>query len=358
MKVALIDVDSKIPNLALMKLSSYFKKCYKSEKPKIKLYSKPWHRRLPKKPRKEKLDNDTDIILASKVFQDSHIPDIGEDFQKNMVIGGVGSNNDNDFHRNLDSIDDDISFCLPEIKHIDNIMPDYSLYNSDYSMGFTTRGCMRKCKFCFVPKHEGKLHIVSDNIKDFWNKKHHKLVLLDNNILALPKHFMKITNQIIENELEVDFNQGLDHRLLNDFILKQLKKLKTPDRLRFAFDNFNSFSTVEKAINLLQKHGIKESFWYVLCGFNTTIHQDLERVNFLREHNQIAYVQKYNGRTDSTSLNVFASWVNQRKFYRKMTFREYLKKGLTEYDRKGFLIPLKEVYDETLEELLNDRKIG
>jgi hypothetical protein len=189
------------------------------------------------------------------------------------------------------------------------------------NFGFTTRGCIRKCSFCVVPKKEGKIRVVGD-IYDFWDGKAEKIVLLDNNFLAAPKsHFNLITTQIKNNRLVVDFNQGLDHRLLTDENYKVLKGLKRYGLYRFAFDDIRYEKTVVQAIKLMKRHNTNVSFWYVLVGFNSTFEEDLYRVNFLRDRNQRAFIQRYK---KDRILGALSRWVNQYHIFTKFTWKDFL----------------------------------
>lgn len=286
MRIGLIDVDSKIPNLALMKLSAYYKKNGCS----VELV-------------RQKFSYLYDKVFVSKVFDFSEMPYLG--FYRDVEIGGIGY---------------DIKKRLRD--EIEYLMPDYFLYpDVQYSLGFTTRGCIRRCAFCVVPKKEGKIKVVTD-IYDIWNGSHKKIVLLDNNILALPQHFFMIASQIKKENLQVDFNQGLDCRLLTDSMVKELKELRCP--IRFAFDDVNYESSVLRAIGLLKKYGISQAhLWYVLVGFNSTIDDDLYRLNLLRVHNQRAYVQRYNFCRDKVYIPI-SRWANQTYIFRKMTFKQFI----------------------------------
>jgi len=189
------------------------------------------------------------------------------------------------------------------------------------NFGFTTRGCIRKCPFCVVPKKEGKIKVVGD-IYDLWDGIAKKIVLIDNNFLAAPKkHFNLITNQIKKNKLIVDFNQGLDHRLLTDENYEVLKGLKRYGLYRFAFDDIRYEKTVVRAIKLMKRHKTNISFWYVLVGFNSTFKEDLYRVNFLRERNQRAFIQRYKKDRISSALS---RWVNQYHIFTKFTWKDFL----------------------------------
>jgi len=122
----------------------------------------------------------SDIIYISCIFVENR--DLAIELSRkfpNVLVGGSGIDLDN---------------RLPP--NIETLMPDYDLYpEMKYSLGFTTRGCIRSCDFCIVPKKEGTIQIVGD-IYNFWNRKHKHVMLLDNNILALPSHFEQICNQI------------------------------------------------------------------------------------------------------------------------------------------------------------------
>lgn len=189
--------------------------------------------------------------------------------------------------------------------------------------GFTTRGCIRSCKFCLVRAKEGYIRAVG-TLLDLWDKIHRDIVLYDNNILALPEHFALICGQAREYKLRLDFNQGLDHRLLTQDIITELKSISHVE-YRFAFDHPGYIGTVATAIDLLQAQGIKRCSWYVLCGFDTTIEQDLFRLNYLRSRNQSAYVQRYRQtKTEKRLLTTLARWANQHNLYQAMTWRQFL----------------------------------
>jgi len=280
-EIALYDVDSKIPNLALMKLSAWHKK----QGDNVELY-------FPLK--------SYDKVYASQIFTWS------KPLYHYDVLGGSGT--------------EKWDIILPE--EVEHIMPNYELYhNMDYALGFTTRGCIRKCPFCIVPQKEGKIKPVAD-IYDIWDKKRKDIVLLDNNILGLQEHFFKITNQIKKEKLRVDFNQGLDCRLLTEKIAKELSEIKHMV-YRFSFDFMETEIFVRKAIKLLTKNKISRCLWYVLVGFNTTLEEDLYRLNLLKDLNQLAFVQKYN-KTEDRKYIPLARWANQHHIFRGMTFEQFL----------------------------------
>lgn len=191
------------------------------------------------------------------------------------------------------------------------------------NMGFTTRGCIRKCPFCVVPEKEGWIRETGD-IYDFWDGESRKITILDNNILATTGHFKEICRQIKKENLMVDFNQGLDHRLLNNNIADILKSLRC-EQLRFAFDSLKYENSVRNAINVLDKYDIIRSMWYVLVGYDTSFDEDLYRLELLKSHKQRAFVQRYNGKTNPFHTEL-AGWANQQGVYVSCTFSEYLEK--------------------------------
>ena len=163
----------------------------------------------------------------------------------------------------------------PEIEHI---MPDYSLYGINFSMGFTSRGCPRHCPWCIVPEKEGDIKPWA-SIYEFWYRRHQKIVLLDNNLLASP-NWRTTMDDLIAEGLEVDFNQGLDIRRVNDEVAYYLERVGTK-KLRFAFDDIGYESLVRKGIELLIKQGIpsRKLSFYVLVGFNNDYKEAIEDEN-------------------------------------------------------------------------------
>lgn len=275
MKIGLIDVDSKTPNLALMKISAYYKKRGDSVKFYQPLFDKP------------------DLIYSSKIF--SYTEDY-KYYPKNTKIikGGSGLN-----YNLLD-------------KGIEHIMPDYDLYNNmDYSLGFTTRGCIRKCCFCIVPDKEGKIKENAD-IYEFWNKKHKKIILLDNNVLAALGHFEKTADQIIKENLYIDYNQGLDHGLLTLDNAKILKKMKHYNSLRFAYDDINMKNSVLKAIDIIKIAGFTDYYcrWYLYVSPNDTPQSVYERMTLLKNHKQGVYVMRDRKVIGNEFFEMVSQWGN------------------------------------------------
>jgi hypothetical protein len=302
MRISLIDIDNKyrekkrrgklFPNLALMKISAFHK--------------------LIRDDVGFNLNNADDIYISC-VFEKNK-PFAMEEIRlvKGLLhYGGSGLS--------INSVNN-----LPE--HIEKIKPDYDLYPSEYSLGFTTRGCIRKCPFCIVHEKEGLLR-RTQHVKEFHDFKFKSCKLLDNNILADKEWFFENTNWAIENKVQLDITQGLDIRLLTDEIAEQLHKIKFVDQqIRFAWDSLIIEDSVKSGIETLRDHKInirRNVSFYVLCGFNTTIEQDIYRCNKLKDWNVMAFVMKYH--ETNKILNHLARWANKREIYRSTTFEEYLK---------------------------------
>jgi hypothetical protein len=296
--ILLVDVDSVIPNLALMKLSAFHKK----QGDNVDL-----HRGL-----KVPIKIEYDAVYISCIFKENarKARRLAKRFPNAKVhLGGSGV---------------DLKGTLPD--EIEQLMPDYDLYpECDASYGYTSRGCPRNCEFCIVPKKDGKAHPVSD-IYEFWDRRHKKIVLLDDNILALPQHFKKIAKQIIKEGLRVDFQQGLDIRLLDDEKAALLKQMHVYEP-RFAWDDIGHERAVLRGIELLKKHGINRSNFYVLAGFESGFEDALYRVNKLRELGQMVYVMSYNKEKLEMDkrYSYLRNWANTRAVFASCTFEEYCK---------------------------------
>lgn len=170
-------------------------------------------------------------------------------------------------------------------REIEHIMPDYYVYGHDpgYSMGFTSRGCSRHCPWCCVPTKEGNIESWA-SIYEFWDRRHRLIKLLDNNLLAAP-NCMETLEALRKEQVRVDFNQGLDIRLLTDEIVWYLSKIRCRD-LRFAFDDWSYHSAIEKGINLLVSAGFSRSHlhFYVLMGHKQDPEEDFARLELLQRN--------------------------------------------------------------------------
>jgi hypothetical protein len=174
---------------------------------------------------------------------------------------------------------------------------DIEALNPKINQGFITRGCIRHCPWCIVPQKEGKIRQVA-NAYDLWDGKSDSIVIMDNNILALPRAFFETCEILKRENLMVDWNQGLDHRLLTNEICSELFSLKyireSGQKIRFAFDHISYRRSVVRALKLLKEHGMKpwRTRWYVYVGTYDTVETVLERVNLLRDWQQAVFLMR------------------------------------------------------------------
>jgi len=187
-------------------------------------------------------------------------------------------------------------------------------------IGFTSRGCVRKCPFCFVPVKEGSLK-QDQEIQDIINPKSNVIVLHDNNLTADPNCIEKL-HEIKERKLVVDINQGCDVRLMNEDIAQALAEVKHLRSIHYAWDLMGYEKQVLEGIKILGKF-IRpyRQMCFVLVGFNTSFEEDVYRFRILSEMKIDPYVMIYNQIPD-VRLKHFARWVNSR-IYKVCSFDEY-----------------------------------
>lgn len=232
----------------------------------------------------------------------------------------------------------------PEIEHI---YPDYSIYQHeeaeydeetgekivhivgstvDTAYGFLSRGCPRGCDFCHVEAKEGRRSIKVADLSEFWNGQKN-IVLCDPNILAC-RQWKDLLQQLIDSKAWVDFNQGLDIRLMTEEKAKMIKSIKTKN-LHFAWDRYQDKKTILPKFKMFKEiTGIdyRKLGVFVLCNFDTTIEQDLERIYTLRDLGFSPYVMIYNKDClpNGHLYRHLQRWVNNRIIFAKCkTFEEY-----------------------------------
>ena len=212
-------------------------------------------------------------------------------------------------------------------QEVEHIYPDYSLYDiEDTAYGFLTRGCPRGCDFCHGEAKEGRKSYKVADLSEFWNGQKN-IVLCDPNILAC-REWKDLLQQLIDSKAWVDINQGLDIRLMTEEKAEMIKKLKIK-QLHFAWDRYQDKDDIIPKFKMFKEiTGIdkRKLIVYVLCNFDTTIEQDLERIYTLREMGYWAYVMLYDKENipKGHDLRHLARWCNNRFVFAKCkTFDEY-----------------------------------
>ncbi|MQY59930.1 MAG: hypothetical protein GH144_10090 [Clostridia bacterium] len=232
MKISLL-TDCPKHNLALMKLSTYHKKAGDQ----VKLNMPLWP---------------ADYRYGSYIFEN------GIRFG-DQERGGIGARP---------------KVRLPE--DIEKLMPDYTLFNVDHSLGYTFRDCYRKCPFCKVPLLPQNL--LHHSIWEFHEKRFDTIELLNNNTFfdTLWEYTFK---EIYKAKLKI-IEHGMDLRMLDDHKAWWIKRLMWKNEPKFAWDQMKDEKKITEGIKLLQKHKIEGTI-YVLMGFNTTFEQDLYRCEII-----------------------------------------------------------------------------
>ena len=311
MRVGLIDVDggNRFPNIALMKISAW----HKAQGDEVSWY--------------ESIDGWFDRVYMSKVF--SFTPDYDYVINATEIIkGGSGYciemvNGKEVFHPERD-------IQLPS--EIEHIYPDYSIYptlTKDTAFGFLTRGCPRGCDFCVVGKKEGKCSRKVADLKEFWNGQKN-IVLCDPNILAC-KEWKNLLQQLIDSKAWVDFNQGIDIRLMTEEKAKMLSRIKVKE-LHFAWDKYQDKEKILPKFKLFSKHFNRlmrghRAVVYTLVNFDTTLEQDLDRIYTLRDMGYWAYVMIYDKEHCDPIYKKLQRWVNMRPTFAKIDrFEDYTRK--------------------------------
>ena len=151
---------------------------------------------------------------------------------------------------------------------------------------FTSRGCIRNCKFCAVPKTEG--HLVE--LKE-WRV---RPIICDNNLLACSvAHFDSVVDKL-KSVKQVDFNQGLDARLLTKHHAERLAELDLL-AVRLAWDHVGLESQYMDAYNTLRNAGIpaKKIRTYVLIGYRDTPEDALYRLQKIKDLGSLPNPMRY-----------------------------------------------------------------
>lgn len=295
MRVKLVDVDSKIHNLALMQISAYHKSLGDSV--------------------------GFDVVNPDKVY-------VSCVFSKNAGIARGIKTLYPEAEIDIGGTGVSLTHTIPEPAQ--KIYPDYDLYHLDYSLGFTTRGCIRRCPFCVVPEKEGKIHRWQ-HVSEFHNPKFRKVHLLDNNMYADKEWFFENTDYVLEHNLQLSVTQGFDIRILTPEIAERLRQIRFGHILTFAFDNVSDEKAVLRGMGILKDAGFtpRNIQFYVLTGFNTSFEDDIHRVNLIRENGFCAFVMQYK----KTQLSrMLARYANRRWVYWSVPFDEY--KPYQIYQRK------------------------
>ena len=339
-KIGLVDADlldggTRHPNLALLKISGFCK----SRGYKVRLICNYDEIRDNLK-RNDKYD----ILAMSKVFKFTRVPiDIQKMIDNDKIyIGGTGF-----FEINGPNLPDEVEHCMPDYHLYDDFIEQKTggdekkkLKYSDYlnfSIGFTTRGCIRKCGFC-VNRLLSRVQKWSP-VSEFLDRSRSKIYLWDDNIMAAPpKVFTDVMTELQNTGLPFQFRQGLDIRLMTENKAKLLSSVKYYGDYIFAFDHYNMNDPIEKkqvdetiaGLKVWRSVCDKSTKLYVLVAYDSIDERDIEgtffRIKTLMEFGCLPYIMRFEKYKDSRFKDMYiqlARWCNQPNFFKKMSFRQY-----------------------------------
>lgn len=291
--IGIYQVDGKIPNYACMKIAGF----YKSQKIPFETY------------KGDLFNGQYDKVYISKIFNFSPMPEIYD----NCIIGGTGID-----HYNK----------LPQ--EIENAGVSYDLYpNCNYHLGFSMKGCRFACKFCVVPKKEGKPYNYNliDEVLTNPNGDN-RLMLLDNDFFG-GVNWRANLERIIELRLKVCFVQGLNIRIITEeqaSLLSQCKYVNSKFNqkyLTFAWDKFNDEKLILNGIKICNEAGIpcKNMQFFILIGFDTTHEENMYRINLLRNLGAMPFVMPFD--KSNPYQKALTRYVNHRAIFNSCTWQEY-----------------------------------
>lgn len=268
-RVVLFDIDSEIPNLALMKLSASYK-------------GRGYHVVLKKAIAYVKAD----LYLASAVFHTERsqrkIAQLRAIYGQEVRIGGTGI---------------DLTRRLPP--EVEACFPDYGLYQHDrYAVGFLTRGCHKRCPFCVVPAKEGDVKEQVGAFDNFVPPGQRNVMLLDDNLLSYTG-VESLLAEMARRRYAVNFNQTLDISYLSRERYELLLKINyqnarfTRKRIYFSCNYPGMIKQFMDRKDMLR--GFGEDAVCVVCiyGFDTTLSQDYQRWMMLRKLRLVPFFQEY-----------------------------------------------------------------
>ena len=329
MKIGLIDVDGhNFPNLPLMKLSAW----HKAQGDSVEFVTNCFEH--------------YDKVYVAKVFGDEYSEmDMSCINADEIVYGGTGfaitvEDGKEVYHKDRDK---DLPY---EVEHI---YPDYSLYpelTKNTAYGFLTRGCPNNCDFYIVSKKEGRCSYKVADLSEWWDGQR-RIELLDANILAC-RDRNDLLIQLIDSNARVNFNQGLDARLIDKDVALLLNRVKK-DKVHFAFDFMRNEEKITEGLRIYRNvccPDPRNAIVYILTNYNTTFAEDWYRVCAVREAGYYPDIRVYRKASlpKRHILRDLQRWCNNRILYNSVGFWDFVPR----VDGKA----MKEVYESEYIELI------
>ena len=373
LRIGMVDVDlmssgTRFPNLAQMKMSAY---CRSRGCDVVSLYKAA-----------DLDDLDTfDAVLVSKVFTFSEVPEklakaMGTDLRAlnldiREVVDALPSEKTVYAIGGTGFFEDGGRRLCDEIEHI---MPDYHLYDAyvadmqaqgksraltlcytDFSIGFTSRGCFRGCDFCVNRFHDRRA-VRHSPVSEFLDPSRKYITCQDDNILGC-KDWEAVMDELEATGKPFHFKQGMDIRLMSDKKASRLASCKYYGDYTFAFDRVDDFELIYRKLKLWRSHTDRSTKLYLICAFDPVDEtpakperpmgahvmamrslpdrrsKDQLDLEFLFERIRVCmsleclpYVMRFEAYKDSEYRDLYvqlARWCNQPSIFKKKSFREF-----------------------------------
>lgn len=314
-RFALVDADllqrrTRFPNLALMKISAHLRK-----QGGITHLITDFNEDL----------SEYEEIYLSKIFSD---PPLEWNPGRHVIMGGTGLSQAANLPQEVEHIKPHYGLYWDHV--MGSIAAGYNPSNFkayEASIGFMSRGCPRRCPFCINRESSGSVRHSS--VYEFLDKDRPVIICLDDNVFACPE-WREIFFELQGTGKPFTFKQGLDVRLLDKEKAEILSKSHYHGEVIFAFDNVRDAPLIDRKLALWRKNSQSRTKVYVLCSYFEHGKQDLisifERVKILFSHGCVPYLMRYGTYEQSPLRNIYihlARWLNQPRFSRYLSFREF-----------------------------------
>lgn len=293
MRVLLLQLDGKLPNIALMRIAAHHRALGDDV---MLRHAGNEHAVEPE------LGDDFDRVYASAIFERTR--PVAERLlaaRPDAFIGGTGW----DIARTLESIG------------ITTKIQDYSVYpRFRPSIGFSQRGCRLKCDFCVVPRKEGAAR-EEQSLTDIWRGEGHprEIMLLDNDFFGVPAWRARV-DELLAGQFKVCFSQGINARMISDEAAKAIASVNYRDdsfkvkRIYTAWDSREDEATLFRGLDRLAAAGVKPDhvLVYMLIGYwpgETHVDREYRRAR-LRKWGARPYPMPF---TRTPELVGFQRWV-------------------------------------------------
>lgn len=298
MNVLLLQLDGKLPNVALMRIAAH----HRERGDEVTLQQLRRNQTIADRG----LFDDWDKVYASAIFNKSK-PIVQRllEVYPDAVVGGTGWN-----WRTLEDIG------------ITTKRQDYTIYPAfRSSIGFTQRGCRLDCGFCVVPKKEGKVR-EENTVTELWRGDPwpRELLLLDNDFFGQPGWRARI-DEMRAGRFKVSFSQGINARMLSDEAAAAIASVNYRDdsmkekRIYTAWDSIGDEGPLFRGLERLVSYGVRPDniMVYMLIGYDDTEEDRLYRHRRLREFGARPYPMPY---VRTPELVGFQRWIVRREDFK------------------------------------------